>query len=136
MGKTVNLQLFAQEKTEKATPRRRQKARERGQVFSSRELNSALILLTCFLLFRIIGKDLFRNILNFFDNTLTNYMNSQDLFSKKGIATFSYYILMFIGKLLAPIALTVVGISLFANYIQVGFVLSLEPISQTRELTH
>ena len=40
---------------------------------------------------------------------------------------------MFIGKLLAPIALTVVGISLFANYIQVGFVLSLEPISPKLE---
>jgi aspartate kinase len=40
----MNLQLFAQERTEKATPRRRQKARERGQVVSSRELTSARIL--------------------------------------------------------------------------------------------
>jgi flagellar biosynthetic protein FlhB len=45
----VDLQLFADdggtgEKTEKATPRRRQEARRKGQVFKSTDLNAAIIM--------------------------------------------------------------------------------------------
>ncbi|MCE3023172.1 EscU/YscU/HrcU family type III secretion system export apparatus switch protein, partial [Staphylococcus pasteuri] len=45
----VDLQFFAGEKTEKATPRKRQKAREDGQVAKSQEVAAALILLVIFL---------------------------------------------------------------------------------------
>ncbi|HHY11834.1 MAG TPA: flagellar biosynthesis protein FlhB [Firmicutes bacterium] len=41
----VDLQLFAEEKSQPATPRRRQLARERGQVFSSQDLTSAVSIL-------------------------------------------------------------------------------------------
>lgn len=41
----IDLQLFSQEKTEPATPRRRQLARERGQIFASQDLVSAVSLL-------------------------------------------------------------------------------------------
>lgn len=40
-----NLQLFADGKTEPATPRRREEARKKGQVAKSQEINTALILL-------------------------------------------------------------------------------------------
>nr|HQA48987.1 EscU/YscU/HrcU family type III secretion system export apparatus switch protein [Bacillota bacterium] len=35
----INLQLFAEEKTEKATPKKRRDVREKGNVFQSRELS-------------------------------------------------------------------------------------------------
>ncbi len=38
----IDLQLFSDEKNEPATPRRRQMAREKGQIFSSQDLTSAL----------------------------------------------------------------------------------------------
>lgn len=41
----IDLQLFAEEKESPATPRRRQSARERGQVFSSQDLTSAVSIL-------------------------------------------------------------------------------------------
>jgi flagellar biosynthetic protein FlhB len=44
----LDLQLFAGEKTEKATPRKREEARKKGQVFRSTDLNSAFIILTVF----------------------------------------------------------------------------------------
>ncbi|HEX3031224.1 MAG TPA: EscU/YscU/HrcU family type III secretion system export apparatus switch protein, partial [Bacillota bacterium] len=44
----LNLQLFAGEKTEQATPRRRQEARKKGQVAKSQEFNSAVVLLAGF----------------------------------------------------------------------------------------
>lgn len=43
----INLQLFAQEKTEPATPRRRQEARRKGQVARTPELGTALVILAC-----------------------------------------------------------------------------------------
>jgi len=43
-----DLQLFAGEKTEKATPRRREEARKKGQVFRSMDLSAAVIILACF----------------------------------------------------------------------------------------
>ncbi|WP_296969203.1 flagellar biosynthesis protein FlhB [Tepidanaerobacter sp. EBM-38] len=129
----MNLQLFAEERTEKATPRRRQKARERGQVFSSRELNSALVLLGGFLLLKIVGKNLVINIMDLFNHILTETINKEDIFTLEGIKMFSYEILIFAGKNFAPIALGLSSICLISNYMQVGFVLSFEPISPKLE---
>ena len=125
----MNLQLFASKKTEKATPRRRQKARERGQVFSSRELNSALVLLTGFLSFRIFGENIVENIIMFFNYVLTELINKEDMFNLRGIKAVLNKTLFFAGKTLLPIALSVSGICILSNYLQVGFVLSFEPIA-------
>ncbi len=47
-----------QEKTEKATPKRRQEARKKGQVITSRELTSALLILVGVLVFKGLGFNL------------------------------------------------------------------------------
>ncbi|MDR2007179.1 MAG: EscU/YscU/HrcU family type III secretion system export apparatus switch protein, partial [Acidaminococcales bacterium] len=51
-----DLQLFAGEKTEEATPKRKQEAREKGQVAKSVEINSALIMLAAFYFLSINGQ--------------------------------------------------------------------------------
>ncbi len=51
-----------QEKTEQATPRRRQKAREKGDVARSRELTSILTVGAIILMFYLVGSDFIRNI--------------------------------------------------------------------------
>ncbi len=56
MDLRINLQLFADGKTEPATPRRREEAREKGQVAKSQELNTALLLLGMALLVGISGE--------------------------------------------------------------------------------
>ena len=48
----IDLQLFAGDKQEPATARHRQKAREHGQVFQSREVASSLLLLGAVLVLR------------------------------------------------------------------------------------
>lgn len=125
----MNLQLFAQERTEKATPRRRQKARERGQVFSSRELSSAFILLVSFVLFRVLGKNIVSNVAELYGYCLTDAILKEDLFTHDGIITLLYETLISISKVLLPIMLGVFSIVLIVNFLQVGFVLSAEPIS-------
>ncbi|MFQ5587605.1 MAG: flagellar biosynthesis protein FlhB [Nitrospiria bacterium] len=47
-----------QEKTEKATPKRREEARRKGQVVTSRELSSAFLILFSVLIFKGFGLDL------------------------------------------------------------------------------
>ncbi len=55
----IDIQLFADpDKTEKATPRKRQKAREEGQVPISRELVSGLGFLFASMVFILLGKSL------------------------------------------------------------------------------
>ena len=49
----------AQEKTEKATPRRRQDARKKGQVAQSKEISSVLILMTTMGVFYFAGSWIF-----------------------------------------------------------------------------
>lgn len=128
----MNLQLFSEERTEKATPRKRQKARGKGQVFSSRELNSALLLFTSFLLIKITGKSLAANSMDFFEHILTDVINL-DIFNIQSIKAFSYEVIIFIAKGLAPIALGLCTVGIIVNYMQVGFVISFEPLSPKLE---
>ncbi|WAH35390.1 flagellar biosynthesis protein FlhB [Alicyclobacillus dauci] len=52
---TLQLQRFAGEKTERATPKRREEARKKGNVVHSRELTSALVLLAIMVVLRFSG---------------------------------------------------------------------------------
>ncbi|MCI1882370.1 MAG: EscU/YscU/HrcU family type III secretion system export apparatus switch protein, partial [Sporolactobacillus sp.] len=51
----LDLQFFAGERTEKATPHRREESRKKGEVFKSIDLSTALSLFACFLYFRLAG---------------------------------------------------------------------------------
>ncbi|SHG92990.1 flagellar biosynthesis protein FlhB [Tepidibacter thalassicus] len=86
MSMYIDLQLFAgEEKTEKATPKKRQEARKKGQVFQSREITSSLTLICSLLILKYFGKyivnDIYESILFFkenflnaeFENTLVGY---------------------------------------------------------------
>ena len=49
MSLRLDLQFFAGEKTEKATPKKRQDSRKKGQVLKSQDVTSAILLLSVFL---------------------------------------------------------------------------------------
>ena len=51
----LDLQFFAGEKTEKATPQKRQESRKKGQVAKSQEVAAALIMLGGILLLSFLG---------------------------------------------------------------------------------
>lgn len=124
----MNLQLFAQEKTEKATPRKRQKARERGQVFSSRELVSSVVLLTGFAVLKLFGKNLIENMTGYIESSWINLLNKEDLFTIPGLLSIFTEAMIFIAKTTLPLALSVLFMGILANVLQVGAVLSFEPI--------
>ena len=57
-----DLQLFNQEKTEEATPKRREEARQKGQVARSNEVNSAFIILASFMTLRVAAPYMYEQI--------------------------------------------------------------------------
>ena len=62
----------AQEKTEKATPRRRRDARKKGQVAQSKEISSVLILMTTMGVFYFAGSWMFYNFSGIFTGIYEN----------------------------------------------------------------
>jgi len=63
----------AQERTEEATPRRREEARRRGQIVKSRELSSVAILSTGFLSFMILSFLFFQQFLLLIQFSFSNF---------------------------------------------------------------
>ncbi|MCR4430523.1 MAG: flagellar biosynthesis protein FlhB [Tepidanaerobacteraceae bacterium] len=124
----MNLQLFAQEKTERATPRKRQKARERGQVFSSREMVSSAVLLTGFAILNIFQSNIIGGLTAYLSSTWQQLLNKEDLYTIPEIQKIFVQAMMFISKIMAPLLSGIMLAGVLTNFLQTGAVLSLEPI--------
>ncbi|MDO3681251.1 flagellar biosynthesis protein FlhB [Paenibacillus ehimensis] len=122
----LDLQLFSGEKTEAATPKKKQEARKKGQVAKSMEVPAAFILFFSFLSFFLFGSymkerlvSLFRSIFIDFLNMNVTLDNSMVLF--ENIAT---QMLLILG----PIFLISMVIGVVGNYVQIGFLFTGEPL--------
>lgn len=120
------LQQFAQEKTERATPRRREQAHKRGQVFRSVEVGSALLLLGLFLVINLSGPGAYRDIRNLTVGLLGRFRVEEWTAGRVDALLVSVGLLGM--KILAPILLTALLIGVAADLAQVGFLFSFEPI--------
>jgi len=123
---SLHLQLFAGEKTEKATPRRRQEARKKGQVLRSIEINSALILLVAFTAIYALGPYIYRELSQFMQWMFGNAFTLE--FSVAGIRNFFINALIVFLKVTLPIMLLIMVIGVLANVVQVGFMFTGEPL--------
>ena len=120
----MNLQLFAEEKTEKATPKRRKDAREKGQVLKSMELNTTFILLSAFLGIKFTGpaavKELERFLILFLDGTRIPH----DVITISLTRELMIDAALSFGTVMVPFCLIVLLAGLAINYVQVGFLFS------------
>lgn len=125
----INLQRFADnsDKTEKATPKKRQDLRKKGQVMQSRELPANLILLIMFVSVRIFGGFIYqecRSVFNMFFTESSVY-NLQDPTEIMRIVT---YAVIEIAKMSAPFFIIAILIGTLGTYVQIGFLFSFEPL--------
>lgn len=125
--KSLNLQLFAgEEKTEPATPHRRQEARRKGQVFHSLEFNAAAALLATgaavFLLLPLWSGQL--QVL-----TQEAFLLAPQDWDAAGIYHLMVYFLARFALMVLPLLAVALATALLAGYLQVGFVFSLEPVA-------
>ncbi|MCF6093821.1 flagellar biosynthesis protein FlhB [Microaerobacter geothermalis] len=123
---TVNLQFFAQEKTEKATPRRKQESRKKGQVAKSAEIPSAMVMLFVFLSLLFIGKFMGNSLLNLYRQSFTQYFFWD--FTPSSISALFLQLFIEMGKILLPIMGIALAGGIIGNYIQIGFLFTAEPL--------
>lgn len=117
----INLQLFSGEKTEEATPKKKRDAREKGQVFQSREINTAIVLMAIFFGLKFIGHFMFDSLLGFTHNMYGNYLFEDSLFTIEGITLIFYQIIITTAITVIPITLVALVSGLVLSYAQVGF---------------
>ncbi|MVO99143.1 flagellar biosynthesis protein FlhB [Paenibacillus lutrae] len=122
----LDLQLFSQEKTESATPKKRQDSRKKGQVAKSMELPAAFILFFSFLSFYMIGGFMKEKLVDLFTGSLRHDLLMDVTMSN--IQMLSYRILVQFLILLAPIMILTMVTALAANYMQIGFLLTGDPL--------
>jgi flagellar biosynthetic protein FlhB len=115
-----------QERTEKATPRRRQKAREEGKVARSQELNSAVILCLGIVTIYIVGPLLLTQLKQFMAHVFMEAPSMSADFDSV-IALFKSNILTFF-LLMGPLLIVLVAIAYGINVLQVGMLFTAKPL--------
>lgn len=116
-----------QEKTEPATPKKRQEARKKGQVAQSREIPSVAVLLAALTVFYFGGSWMFGQLME-----ITRYILRQVASIHLGVEsahTLMFILFQRIMLLLAPLMLFVAAAGVASNVAQFGFMLTGESIT-------
>jgi flagellar biosynthetic protein FlhB len=117
-----------QERTEKATGKKRREARQKGQVAQSKEISSAMILITVLGIFYFSGAWIFRNLAELIIGVYQNI----DTFRFNRISdasTFSLEVMYQFLAVVLPFLLPIAFIGLIANVLQVGFQITTEAMT-------
>jgi len=138
-----------EERTESATPRRREEARKKGQVAKSMELSSAFMFLVGLVAIRFVFPSIFSEMMSITKATLSHISDARCPPVKPGVTASSiqhpasrmetdlYYYgvstLMTVGKALAPFMMVMFASALVINYAQVGFLISGEALTPKLE---
>jgi flagellar biosynthetic protein FlhB len=118
------------EKTEKATPKKRRDARERGQVLKSTEVNTAFCCIVMFTLLLLIWPSVTVQMADVFTDFL-----SPSLLSRGGELSQQTAIIVFtraavsVGKIMLPIMGTALAAGIVINLLQVGFLFTTKTLS-------
>ncbi|MCG9713223.1 flagellar biosynthesis protein FlhB [Shewanella insulae] len=99
----------SQEKTEEATPRRREQAREKGQVARSKELGTSAVLMSAAVGFAVIGPSLGQSLMSVMTNLFT--MSRQEIYDTNSL--FNIWMMVF-SELAIPMASFVLFLALVA----------------------
>ena len=122
-----DLQLFAGEKTEEATAKRKGEARQKGQVAKSMEVNSVFIILAAFFTLKIIGSYIYDELTRYMQFSFSNVVMADITIKSIQEIFFGFAIVFF--KTALPVMFVILIVSLTINFIQVGFLFSLEPLT-------
>jgi len=122
----LDLQLFSQEKTEKATPKKRGDARQKGQVAKSAELPGAFTLLLVFASFLFLGDMYKERVTRLFRDLFESWL-TMDLTAGNVQVLFRTLMLDTI-LMVAPVFAIAIIVGIIGNYVQVGVLFTGQPI--------
>jgi len=121
-----NLQLFAEaEKTEPATPRKREEARKKGQVAKSADVNAAAVLLVLVIYLYTSRASLLEGVAELFRSLEDHFF--WELTGQNLGAVITGTLLTFV-QMVLPVFLAAMAVGLAANLAQVGFLFAPEVI--------
>lgn len=118
----------AEEKTEDPTPKRRQEAREEGQVAQSQELSMAFTLLFSFIILFFLMDNILYESMEFMNKYFTDYMTMT--LNIQTFYTLLLELMQFIFQLIAPLMFVVALVGVGVGLLQTGFLFtptSLQP---------
>lgn len=115
-----------EERTEPATPRKREEARERGHVARSLDLGTAIVLLTALLGFVLFGRQLALGMIG----SMTYLFETLDraTYDRENLAGLLAPVVHLAASSLLPFMLMVLAGAVAANVVQVGFVWTTAPL--------
>ncbi|MGI6036941.1 MAG: flagellar biosynthesis protein FlhB [Limnochordia bacterium] len=128
-----HLQLFAGEKTEPATPRRRQEARRRGQTASTRELNSALVLLAALMGASFFGSRAVVDIQTLMHHCFQDWLRGREELTIEGLLQLAPIVISLFFQIILPVLLLIMIAGTLAQVVQVGFLFTGEPLTPKLE---
>ena len=127
IDRPFDLQMFAGEKTEPATEKRRQDAIDRGNVPKSQDLSSVLVLLVGFLMLRYYGADLFGRCGEYMRYTFSHAIFS-GLTLPDTLLLFNEFLLVLL-QTMAPFMFAILISAIVSNLVQTGFLFRLGPLT-------
>jgi len=114
------------EKTEQATPKRREEARKKGQVAISREISSVFVLFSSLMVFFFLGAYMHSKLIEMmrwlFQSCCAIELNVSS------IMLLFVNLLKFFGVIMAPLMLAVFAAGIAGNCLQVGILFTGEPL--------
>lgn len=113
-------------RTESATPKKREEVRKKGQVARSIEINSVINLLVVFIILKIFGNyilDGIKNMAVYFWKNIFVFDLTPDSINQIIFFTITNFILI-----LLPVFLIVFIAGIVSNILQIGFVVTFEPV--------
>jgi flagellar biosynthetic protein FlhB len=116
-----------QERSEPATPKKRDDARKKGQVAKSREIPSVLVLLSALSVFYFVGGWMFNEMITVTRDILVQI--SYWRLNAESAHDLMWYIFQKVVIMLAPLVICVALAGIIGNIAQVGFLLSGEAMS-------
>lgn len=122
----LDLQFFSGEKTEKATPKKKEDTRKKGQVAKSQDINTAIALFFMFMTFMLLGPFWKNRLTNMFTKVFSEYTLWQ--LDYDSIQLIFVEVVSYIGLTIAPALGVAMLAAVVANVIQVGFMFTTEPL--------
>jgi len=117
-----------QERTEQATPKRKQEARKKGQVAQSKEISSVMILMVATAFFYFAGSWMFWSLSEFVTGVYKN-IDTLRFTDVAGASAFSVEILYKLLSVLLPFLIPITIAGFVANIFQVGFQINSEAVA-------
>ncbi|GIO26167.1 flagellar biosynthesis protein FlhB [Ornithinibacillus bavariensis] len=122
----LDLQFFAGEKTEKATPKRKHDERKKGRVAKSQDVNTALLLLFSLIVMAIFGSFMKDNMLALYQHSFTEYIHWE--LNEKTLFQIFTEVAIELLKIVGPVFLIAIIAGFASNLMQIGFLFTTEPL--------